>query len=232
MTLAAACGGGDDNPDDSDSPGASPSVDTTITPVLAMPVSRFALSLDDLPEGYLTDRESTFSLDSENYGATAIFPSAEEGQEALEAWGYLGGYETAFEPDQRMTAALDGAYYAAVEVHLFKDNEGAAGAQSYFEEQLAAGSDRINASDLGNSSSAWKVSRGTIGSSSIPAVYHRVVFRRGNMVGVVQTYGSEVLLNIDAAWGLALTVDEKTLGTRPAVTPTPLGEAGTPTPTP
>ncbi len=229
--LISACGGdGGGVAAGTEVPASTATVDPESSPTLAMPVSRFALSLDDLPDGYLTDRQSTFELTSENYAAgTKIFPSPDEGRRMLDEWGYVGGYETGFEPENRMTAVLNGAYYAKVEVHLFRTPEGAAGVQGYFEEKLAETSDRVNAQEVGNSSSAWKLTRDTVPGSSIAAVYHRVMFRRGNLLAIVQTYGSDVLMSVDVAQSLATMVDEKALGSRPAVEPTPLGQPGTPT---
>jgi len=225
-----ACGGGGDAAPQGAGDGSGR--DTTSAPTLTAPASRFALALGDLPPGYLTDRDSTFTLDAEVYGATRIFAGAAEGKQLLQSWGYIGGYETAFQPEQFPTSLLNGAYYAWVEIHLFRDTAAATKAAEYFESRLQGSSDRISADRVGNSSSAWKLTRDKIPGSSIDAVYHRVVFRRGNMVAVVQTYGSDPLMTIKTATSLATIVDDKALGQRPAAEPTPLEQPGVATPTP
>lgn len=231
--FAVACGGNSDSGGGTQAPESTSTVDQESSPTLAMPASRFALSLDDLPDGYLTDRASTFALTSESYAAgTKMFPSPEEGRQMLDDWGYVGGYETGFEPERRMIGVLNGAYYANVEIHLFRSAEDAAGAQEYFEERLAETTDRVNAPQVGNSSSAWKLTFDTVPGSNIAAVYHRVLFRRGNLFAVVKTYGSDVLMTVDTVQSLARLVDEKAMGIRPAVEPTPLRQPATPTPEP
>ena len=241
--AAFACGGdgGDDdvrgetvrptNPAGGETVGpTNPTGEETVRPtnpaalVLLEPVSRFALALDDLPVGFFTDRASTFVLDSALYGGTSIFESTERGQQMLESWGYVGGYETAFEPEQRMTAVLNGGYYVAVEVHLFANPEGADEAFEYFESRLILASDKLSSPMVGNQSSAWKLTSGKVPGSNSDAVYHRVVFERGNLVAVVQTYGADTLMTIDTALDLAEIVDLKALGEIPAVEPTPLGQ--------
>jgi hypothetical protein len=223
--LCAACGSGDGGPAGGEQPGG-PSSGSGSSPNLSLPVARFALNLDDVPKGYLTDRSGTFVLDAKTYGATAAFESPAKGEEMLSLWGYLGGYETGFEPEQRLIGVLNGQFYVAVEVHLFRDDDGAEKAFTYFDAKLQKSqSQRVSSNPVGNQSSAWKLTAGKVPNSSIEAAYHRVVFRRGNLVVVVQTYGSESFMKIDTVLGLAATVDEKALGKKSAVEPTPLAEA-------
>jgi hypothetical protein len=42
------------------------------------------------------------------------------------------------------------------------------------------------------------------------------------MIVTVVTWGAETYMNIDPARNVAATIDEKLLGTRPAVEPTPI----------
>ena len=232
--LAAACGGDDDAGGPSGS--ARTSANSTAggaAPTLGAPASRFAISLDDLEKGYLTDRNATFVLDAKNYGGTKTFPSQSEGETLLNQWGYAGGYETAFEPETRYQGVLNGAYYINVEVHLFKTADGAVKAFDYFENKLKTSpSQKVTADALGNQSSAWKLISGKVPGSNIDAAFHRFIFRRGNLVAVVQTYGSDVFMKVDAVHQLAAIVDEKALGKRTPVEPTPVAAVPTSTPLP
>ena len=230
LLLAVACGDDDDG-----SANASPGGDragTSSAPILTQPASRFAISLDDLvPKttggdtggGYLTDIQSTFKLDIKNYGATGSFPSAAEGEALLAKWNYTGGYETGFEPETRLPGVLNGAYFINVEVHLFTGEDGSKSMYRHFEDRLAkSGSKKLTASPVGNESSAWKLVTGKVSDSSIDAAYHRIVFRRGNLVAVVQTWGSDPLMTVDTVRLLSGLIDDKAMGKMSAVEPTPV----------
>ncbi len=237
--LAASCGG-----DDDDDVARSPAGDRTnpsSAPILQQPASRFALSLDDIvpagtaPDsdiGYITDIQSTFKLDVKNYAGTKTFDSRSDGEALLTKWGYTGGYETGYEPETRMIGVLNGAYYIAVEVHLFKDENGARDAYKYIEDRLGkSGSQKVTSETIGNQSSAWKRVSGKVNESSVDAAYHRVVLRRGNLVAVVQTYGSDSLMTVGAVKELATLLDDKALGKAAAIEPTAVPTSANPTPT-
>lgn len=237
--LAVACGG-DDDAAASKSPGGERS-NPSSSPILTQPASRFAISHDDLVptgtapdsgEGYLTDLLATFKLDLKNYAGTKTFDSRADGEALLAKWGYTGGYETGYEPETRMLGVLNGAYFINLEVHLFKDEDGAKEAYKYFEERLAkSGSQKVTSAIVGNQSSAWKRVGGKVNESSVDAAYHRIVLRRGNLVAVVQTYGSDALMTVNVVHDLAALVDDKALGKAPAIEPTAVPSAANPTPT-
>jgi hypothetical protein len=192
----------------------------------------YSISQDDLGPGYITDIPATFVLDVQNYGKTATFSSEQEGQDLLTKWGYLGGYETGYSPEGRDVAVLNGAYYIKVEVHLFKDETGAKKAFDYFENRLrqAQSAQPVTAAQLGNQSSAWRTVFGKVPNSSVDAAYHRIVFRRGNLVSVVLTYGADPFMKVDTVRSLAVMVDQKALGEKTATEPTPVSSFVTPTP--
>jgi hypothetical protein len=240
LLLAVACGdddGGLANPSaGGDRPGSSSA------PTLTQPVSRFAISLEDLvPKttggdtggGYLTDIQSTFKLDIRSYAGTRSFDSAAEGESLLTKWNYTGGYETGFEPETRLQGVLNGAYYINVEVHLFQGEDGSRALYKHFEDRLSkSGSKKVTAPPVGNESSAWKLVTGKVNDSSIDAAYHRIVFRRGNLVAVVQTWGSDPLMTVDTVRQLSALVDDKAMGKSPAIEPTPVPtQAAQPVPT-
>jgi hypothetical protein len=110
-----------------------------------------------------------------------------------------------------------------VEIHLFKDEPGAKKAFEYFENRLKNGAQSVNSTPVGNQSSAWKTVSGKVRSSQVDAAYHRIVFRRGNMVAVVLTYGADPFMKVDRVRALAQMVDEKALGQKATVEPTPTG---------
>lgn len=237
LAVAAAlvaCGGGDDdasagNPTAGGGETVTPAPSDTPTPgtgggdpiVVDGPASKYAVSQDDLGRGYITDIEQTFVLDAETYGQTGAFQGEGDGASMLRSWGYLNGYETHYEPEGRLTAVLNGAYYLWVETHLFETEEGAKQAFAFFNAKLAATSQRVNADPVGDESSAWRFIHDKVPNSTVDAVFHRVVMRRGNLVAIVATWGAEPFMRVDHALGWAAVIDEKALGTREAIEPTP-----------
>ena len=81
----------------------------------------------------------------------------------------------------------------------------------------------MTAPAVGNESAAWRLVYDTIGNSSVKSVFHRVLFRRGNMLVVVATLGAEPLMEVNEAYGLAVIVDGKAMGNLQAPEPTPTG---------
>jgi hypothetical protein len=226
--LAVACGGGDDD-DDAGAPTAATATpfpnDTSDSPALDMPASRYSISQDDLGPGYITDIQYTWILNADSYGRTKTFPSAEEGWRLLGEWGYLGGFETSYSPEGYTRAVLAGAYNIAVETHLFQSEEGAMQAYSYFKDRLSQSvSDPVTAYSLGNESSAWlAVDREEgIGGTSVAAELHRYLFRRGNLLAMVVTWGAEPFMDVTPVYQLAHVVDSKATGRTAAVEPTPV----------
>lgn len=195
-------------------PGASPALDG--------PASKYSVAIDDLGVNWITDIPFTFVLDIENYAPTRTFTSADEGRTLLNEWGYQSGYETGYSPEGRDTAVLNGAFYVRVESHLFETEKGAMAAMAYFESIIkSTGASPISAAAVGNESAAYTATFGTIGKSKVNAVYHHVIFRRGNLVTVVLTKGAEGFMKVEPARELALIADAKALGQKPAIEPTP-----------
>ncbi len=238
LLVLAACGDDDADDDDNMAPGASATTaSTTVTdptgtpggengdsePELSGPASKYTLLLVDVGNGYFTDRQHTFELTKENYAGTAAFPSESEGERLLMEWGYLGGFETSYEPEARQSDVLKGKHYVAVETHLFETVEGARAAYAYFEESLRAArkAEFVQTAAVGNQSSAWKYVDEKISGSSVNGVFHRYIIRRGNMLAVVQTWGAEPLMTVDAVRGLAAILDQKAMGLKEAPEPTP-----------
>ena len=196
--------------------------DASFAPQLDGPATKYTLLHEDLGPGYLTDVQGTFVLDAASYGATAAFDDAEQGRRTLEEWGYIGGFETGYIPEQRETAVLNGGYYINIESHLFEDEAGARAAFEYFADRIdSSPAERVSAPPLGNESAAWRLVSGRVPSSTVEAVFHRYLFRRGNLVVIVATWGAEPLMSIEHAFELARIVDEKALGLRPVTEPTP-----------
>ncbi len=238
--IAAACGDDDaaTPPDEGGSqstPGSGASTgDTRPEPQLTMPASRFAISVDDMGidpstgnAAYMTDLDATYVLDAASYGKTSIFPSAAEGERTLKQWGYLGGYETGLIPEGRDTAVLNGAFYVNVEVHLFSSTNGAKAAYDNFESKLrSTGRGQfIPSQGVGNKSSTWTLTEGYVGTSNVGRVYHQTVFRRGTLVAVVLTSGAEGFMKVDTVRTMAEIIDQKALGQKQAVEPTPIAKA-------
>lgn len=236
VPLFAACGGDDDSAvaasataDPSASPTraavALPSLTGTgshDSPSLDTPASKYSIIQDDLPEGFITYIPGTYVLDTDDYAASKIFVSTDEGKALLNQWGYLGGYETSYTPEGRERAVLAGAYYFAVETHLFDDESGAEAAYQHFHQKLtSSASTMVETAPLGNESTAWARQGDVIRGSSVPSLLHTVVFRRGNLLAVVSTFGAQPFMTVETSVSLATIVDEKALGERDAIEPTP-----------
>lgn len=243
--VAISCGGDDGGAttgaDGGSSSGSTPgSSNTSAEPQLTMPASRFAISVDDMGvdastgnAAYMTDLKATFVLDAATYGKTSTFASPAEGERLLKQWGYLGGYETGLIPEGRDTAVLNGAYYVNVEVHLFATTDGAQKGYDHFESKLrAAGRGQaLPMATIGNKSSAWTMTEGKVATSTVNRVYHQVIFRRGNMVAIVLTSGAEGFMKVDTVRKMTEIVDQKALGQKSAIEPTPIAKAPAGSPT-
>ena len=231
LAIASACvfGGGDDD-DSSSDPGtivATPTPftnDDSISPHLEGPASLYSISQDDLGPGYITDIEGTWVLSSDVYGGTKPFAGT-DGPGMLKGWGYVDGYETGYTPEGRSAAVLNGSYTIKVETHLMKDEAGARELFNFFKEALGKSvSEPVSASPIGNEFTAWRYidRENGVNGSDIPGEYHQYVFRRGNLVAAVLTWGAEPFANVNAVYSLAHIIDEKALGQVPLVEPTPV----------
>jgi hypothetical protein len=230
--LGAACGDG--APADPTAPaGGSPagtvstvagSSDRVTQPDVKAPASQYSLLLDDVGlRSFLTDIPATYELDAAKYADSKVFDTVSDGVRLLNGWGYTGGYETGMWPEGREQAMLNGAYRILQEVHLFQTAAGAKGFYDYAVDRVkkAAVGQPVQAPGIGNESSSFYAVQGTIRSSRIGQAIHQVIFRRGNMVAVVQTVGAESFMKVDTVIRLALMIDDKALGKTPAVAPTP-----------
>lgn len=229
IPLLSACGGDATvkagNSTASASGSASAANDTKNSPTLKMPVSRFAIDLNDLGSAFITNVPDTYVLDATQYGH-ALTPQSEDGVNMLKDWGYEGGYETAFRPEGESKAVLQqGAYYVTVETHLFQSDTGAKKMYDYFVGYLKGATPPVASEPLGNESSGYKFLSGTITNSTVRAADHRFIFRRGNLVTIVKTLGADPSMEasggIKTVRALAQIVDDKATGKRNAIEPTP-----------
>ncbi len=236
LAASVACGGGgDSSPEPTSEPVATPTeapttvptsaVSNSFEPDLSAPVSRFAVHQPDLGKGYLTDVQRTFELTAEDYAGTTLFADPAEGIKLLNEWGYRQGYETSYQPEGYAQAVLNGSYYISVEVHLFSSVEGAQQAFDFFEDRLATTSANVTAEPIGNQSSAWRLTSGTVQGSTVQGAYHRIISRRGNLVSVVMTWGADPFMTVDHVLNWARVVDAKAVGDRETIEPTPSGAA-------
>lgn len=239
VSTSVACGGDDDSDDGAPNPGNSPTQepgdqqtptrtpkpsnpDPESEPSLAEPASQFSLFHADLGAGYLTDLDVTFEIDLPSYAQVRIFESPEQGERLLNEWGYIGGYETGYIPEGREQTVLLGGFYMNIETHLFESPDGAHEFYVYVNSRLKLGSAEIEALELGNESTAWVREGEAIGTSEVRSVLYWYVFRRGNMVATVRTYGALGLLRVEPAEVLASIIDDKALGKRDRTAPTPM----------
>lgn len=243
FALSAACGGDDaaatpagtGTAPGSGTPGSSgANVDTRSSPTLLSPVSQYSILVQDLGiANFITDPRGTFLLDSTNYGATGAFDGADAGKKMLDEWGYVEGFESAMTPEGGAASILNGGYAINQELHLFKTAAGAESAYDYFTRRISSNgiSSSVTVDPVGNASAAFRLVTGKVGgSSSVSQVLHQIVFRRGNLVGVVLTIGAEPLMTTDTVRELTLIVDAKAMSQREHPEPTPV-PARSPSPT-
>jgi hypothetical protein len=242
--IGIAVSGGDDSEAASGQPTPASSStagtnDTTTAPVLDKPAARYVIQAGDVPSGFKTLGSNTFNLSAIGFAANGYFASAQDGETQANSWGYQDGYQSSFEPDGQLAGLLQGRYYIQVEAYLFTTVAGASQAYGHIADVTRSNQQSIEqkTNPLGNISSAWMTTTGKVGSSDLDMVYYRFIFQRGNLVSVVQVNGAAPYMTVDRARDLAVVVDQKALGTRPAPTPTP-AKTGTPglpsfiTPTP
>jgi hypothetical protein len=231
-----ACG---DDDDDAAAAEPSPTLGAATTPVVAAstasplisgPASRYSVNLDELGnQSWRTDVEATFQMDAKSYAERSrAFRSPSEGTRLLREWGYLEGYQTAYIPELPMG---QGGYHIGIETHLFKDEAGARQAFTFFDDnRKATGAAQLPVSGIGNQGVGFLTVTGTISTgSSVNAAYHQVVMRRGNAVIIILTKGAVSFMKLDPAFALARFTDQKLLGERSTVEPTPTSNYATPT---
>lgn len=227
FSLAAACGSGAKGDTPTTSAANTAASGTTApgnntSPSLSGPVSKYIVLREEMGKGYIVDIPATFDLDAKSYGKTAAFKSADEGEAALNQWGYLGGYETGLIPEGRLQALLTGSAIFHMEVHLFNDDDGAKKLFSHLDSALKAnGAQAIKIDPVGNQSAAYTVVSGKVGTSNVDQVAHTVILRRGNLVAAVLTIGALPYMTIDPAHEVAAMIDQKALKKDGLITPTP-----------
>ena len=226
-------GGGDDDGGTSAPSGAlrekTPSASTRGTtggpePVVTMTPSKASLLLGELPDNYEVDVTSTFTMTVSTFTSSYWFRSNKEGEEKSAEWKIVDGYQVYFQPKGLAAEVLQGSPYIHIETYQFATIDGAKAAWDYFDGFLSRtpGSEAVEAKPLANESSAYRFIEGTVSVSEDLAVYHRFSYRRGNIIVTVVTWGADKSMNIDPARNVAATIDDKLLGTRPAVEPTPI----------
>ena len=193
--------------------------------LISTPVAGLVVQTADLKDGrYKSLEPETYPVSAIGFATNGYFVNAQAGEQQALAWGYKEGYQSSFEPDGQLAGVLQGRYYIRVEAYAFDAVGGAQQAYAFLEQQHRSRPRSVEepgVKGLALQSSAFKITGQKVGSSELSEVFHRFLFRRGNLVVVVQTLGAEPFLNIDKARDLAVLVDEKALGQRPAPTPTP-----------
>jgi hypothetical protein len=228
ILLVAAAGfaallllGGDD--------GAAPAISDSGTrggpnPRLEPPASRYIPALSEAPPGYQVIPPETYGMNGFQFATqSGLFRQIATGQDKANEWRYVDGYRASYEPIGKGAGVLQGGYWLTVDSYLFDQASGAEGAFDYLKAfyDSVDGSKAVDAPGLANQSGAWALEEGTILQSEMPAVYHRFVFRRGNLLTIVQTLGGTPYMTIDQARQIAVIADERALGQREQTTPTP-----------
>lgn len=202
-------------------------------PNLSAPASRYAPYLNELRGDFDVNPSSTYGFTEQLYAGSGPFLSPTEAAQLIEEWGYLDGYLATFEPVGLLAAAVQGRFYVTTETHLFKTTDGARKAFNKYAAHYGEANGSLAVTDakgLANQSAAFKIESGTLGNSTVNAVYHSFMFRRGNLVAIVRTFGGVPFMTIEQARAVAVIMDEHALGTRVNDEPTPDTRGGPPTP--
>ena len=192
-------------------------------PLLGGAASSYAPSLDELPGSFRVNDGGTYGLDSGGFITFGPFQTIEEGETFVERHPYVNGYTVLYEPDGLLAGVIEGRYFVTIWVHIFGSTDAAVAAYELFDTQSRARAEAeiVPIPPIANQSGASGLVVGTVGNSTTAGEYHRVVFRRGNLVAVVQTYGAAPLIDVTPARYLAGIIDERAVGDRPAEEPTP-----------
>jgi len=193
-------------------------------PIAPIPASRFLPLLEEVGFTYEVDVPNSFAMNISTFASSYWFTENQQGIDRGQEWGIVDGYQVLYQPKGLAADVLQGRPYVQAEAYTFTTPEGAQRAFEYLDGVLdrTQNSEAVEAKGLGNDWSAYRIVSSTISNSEVIGVYHRYSFRRGNMVFSVQTFGAKPLMNIDPARELAVIIDEKLLGERPSVEPTPI----------
>ncbi len=226
LVLLAACGGGDDDGGSPSGPASTGGTDGGPEVTADAPVTKYAPFVEQLTSlgAFEVYPPETFGLAAATWSLTGPFVSSTEGEQKATEWGYQEGFNVQYNPQGLLAGVLQGRYYITIQVHLFETKDGAESAFEAYKmtTSSAAGAKELSPKGLGNEWVAYELPQGVVGSSDVVAVYHRFVFRRGNVVATVQTYGAEPFMTIDSAREVAVMVDDRILGNSDAIEPTPI----------
>ena len=194
-------------------------------PIVQGPSAKYAPSEEDLKGFYRASVPDTFSVNNEIFATIGPFLTPGEANESIKLWGFFEGWVVALQPEGLLSSVVKGAYYITSESFLFTTTEGAEKAYLTFEKfyKDTKGSEVQTTKALANQSSAFRLQKGKVGNTTIDAVYHSLIFRRGNLIAVVRTYGGAPFMTIDAAREVAVIMDARALGERATPLPTPGG---------
>jgi hypothetical protein len=223
--FAVACGGDDDASSDLASFESTGGTDGGPETQVAGPASKYAPFLEEISrlDEFDVYPPETFGIAAATWALTGPFSSVTEGETKADEWGYVEGFNILYQPRNLLSGVLQGAYYVTIQVHIFDGNEGAEQAfLAYEKTSSSAGGQELSPRGLGNGSFAYELKEGLVSRSDVVAVYHRFVFRRGNVVTTVQTYGAEPFMTIDPAREVAVMIDDRILGNTEALEPTPI----------
>ncbi len=226
LVLLAGCGGGGDDGGASTRPASTGGTGGGPEVTADSPVTKYAPFVEELSSlgSFEVYPPETFGLAAATWSLTGPFVSATEGEQKAADWGYQEGFNVQYNPQGLLAGVLQGRYYITIQVHLFETKDGAVSAFEAYKTTTtgAAGAKELSPKGLGNEWVASELPQGVVGSSDVVAIYHRFVFRRGNVVATVQTYGAEPFMTIDPAREVAVMIDDRILGNTPAVEPTPI----------
>ncbi len=190
--------------------------------------SQYAPAVNEVPGRNDVNVPETFAANLSTFASSYLFTNNKEGEEKANEWKILDGYQVQYDPDGLQADLLRGRYYVRTEVYLFADVGGAKAAYDFMDKFHLArnGSQQVATKQLANQSNAFKVTGGTVGTSNEVMAFYRMLVRRGNVVYIVQVNGADKFISVDDARNVAIIVDDRILGNRPATVPTPIPTPG------
>lgn len=223
--LLSACGGDDDGGSGTRTPSIE-GVDGGPEPRVTGPAARYAPFLEELAGSFEVFPPEVFGIAPPTWGLRGPFPNQDGEARAVEL-GYVEGFQVQYNPEGLLAGVLGGRYYLTIQTHIFETVEGAREAFTLYEETSSntLGATSLSPRGLGNDWIAYELPKDTVGNSDTVAIYHRFVFRRGNVVAWVQTYGAQPLMTIDTARDIAVMIDNRILGNTEPIEPTPIAAA-------
>ena len=163
----------------------------------------YALTLKDLPSGFVVDPTSTGAVTNDSIVKTSS--DAATTQSLLQKWERTGGYEADY-----IRAGAQAAPGMLVVVNWISLHRSPQGAQAELVNPPGVGWQPVSAPTVGDQSVAYiKTQTVTIQSQSVDLTSYEIEFRVGSVLAAISTGGTAASADINQAVGLAQIVAQR-----------------------